>query len=283
PDLSVNPKDEPAFKYTITADVTDTTGETRTGIKSVQVGYVALRAKVTSDPWLTVDQPVKFDINTTTLDGEGQAAKGTFKVFALKQPDKVARPELENQRYFFPRPGKEDEEPKPDPSKPISWELGEQVFATDFASNGNGKADVSTKLPAGIYRAILETTDKFGKPVTAKYQFTVLNPVSDKFNVKVASHVAAAKRSVEPGEEFTLLWASGYGAARGYLEVEHRGKVIQAFWTEPGKTQVVMKQLVNEGMRGGFTVRVTQVRENRAYLTSRHVDVPWSNKNLTVK
>ena len=36
-------------------------------------------------------------------------------------------------------------------------------------------------------------------------------------------------------------------------------------------------------MRGGFTVRVTQVRENRAYLTSRHVDVPWTNKNLTVK
>ena len=31
PDLTVNPKDEPAFRYTITADVTDTTGETRTG------------------------------------------------------------------------------------------------------------------------------------------------------------------------------------------------------------------------------------------------------------
>ena len=36
-------------------------------------------------------------------------------------------------------------------------------------------------------------------------------------------------------------------------------------------------------MRGGFTVRVTHVRENRAYLTTRHVDVPWTNKNLTVK
>ena len=40
---------DPAFRYTITADVTDTTGETRTGSKSVQVGYVALRATITAE------------------------------------------------------------------------------------------------------------------------------------------------------------------------------------------------------------------------------------------
>jgi len=42
PDPSVPPKDEPSFRYTVTADVTDTTGETRTGTRSVNVGYVAL-------------------------------------------------------------------------------------------------------------------------------------------------------------------------------------------------------------------------------------------------
>ena len=36
-------------------------------------------------------------------------------------------------------------------------------------------------------------------------------------------------------------------------------------------------------MRGGFTVRVTYVRENRGYMENKHVDVPWSNKDLTVK
>ena len=36
-------------------------------------------------------------------------------------------------------------------------------------------------------------------------------------------------------------------------------------------------------MRGGFTFRVTYVRENRAYLESRRVEVPWSNKDLVVK
>ncbi len=282
PDPTVSPKDEPVFRYTVTADVTDTTGETRTGTKSVQVGYVALRAKINSDPWLTIEKDVRFALETTTLDGEGQAAQGNLKVFALKQPDRVVRPEIVGQ-YEFPRPRRDDEEPKPDPAKPVSWALGEQVFATDFATNGNGKAEVAVKLPAGIYRAVLETTDKFGKKVAAKYQFTVLNPAADTFAVKIPNLVSAPKWTVEPGEDFTLLWATGYDTGRAYLEVEHRGKVIQAFWTQPGKTQAVLKQPVNEGMRGGFTVRVTQVRENRAYLVSRHVEVPWTNKNLTVK
>ena len=36
-------------------------------------------------------------------------------------------------------------------------------------------------------------------------------------------------------------------------------------------------------MRGGFAVRVTYVRENRAYLESSRVQVPWSNKKLDVR
>ncbi len=284
PDLSVSPKDEPSFRYTVTADVTDTTGETRTGTKSVNVGYVALRAVVSADAWLVSEKESSFAISTTTLDGEGQTAKGTLKIHTLKQPDKVARPDIDGGYYPRFRAGAAaNEDPLPDASKPASWELGDAIFTSAFETNGNGKADVKHKLAPGIYRALLETTDKFGKKVTARYQFTVLNPGADKFNVKLPNVVSAPKWSVEVGEEFVMLWGSGYDTARAFVELEHRGKVLQAFWTEPGKTQQILKQQVNEGMRGGFTIRVTQVRENRAYLTSRHVEVPWTNKNLTVK
>ncbi len=61
------------------------------------------------------------------------------------------------------------------------------------------------------------------------------------------------------------------------------GKLLRAFWTGEDRTQEVIEQSVGEEMRGGFTIRVTYVRENRAYLENRVVDVPWSNKKLTVK
>ena len=79
------------------------------------------------------------------------------------------------------------------------------------------------------------------------------------------------------------LWGTGYDEGRAFIEIEHRHKMVKRYWTKPGQTQQQIKRAVTEAMRGGFTLHVTQVRENRAYLESRHVDVPWSNKDLELK
>ena len=44
-----------------------------------------------------------------------------------------------------------------------------------------------------------------------------------------------------------MLWGSGYDAARAYIEVEHRGKIIQSFWTEAGRTQQVAEAAGHRG------------------------------------
>ena len=46
PDPSVSEKDEPRFQFTIHADVTDITGETRTDQRVVNVGFTALSVVV---------------------------------------------------------------------------------------------------------------------------------------------------------------------------------------------------------------------------------------------
>jgi hypothetical protein len=280
-DPTVPEKDEPTFKFTVTADVTDTTGETRVGTKSVEVGYAALKVTATADEWQVNDRPVKFAVSTATLDGLGQEAKGTLKVYHLKQPAQVARPASDGQFHY--RFQIEEKEPKPDPGKPESWELGDVAYSTDFATDGKGKTNVSARLPAGIFRVIAESKDKFGKTVTSKSQLQVIEPTAMHLNIKVPNVIEAPTWTVEPGNEFTMFWGSGYNEGRVFLEVEHRGKILQAYWTEPGRTQAQLKAPVTEAMRGGFTVRATFVHENRAYLTTRHVDVPWSNKDLTVK
>ena len=71
------------------------------------------------------------------------------------------------------------------------------------------------------------------------------------------------------------LWGTGYDEGRAFIEIEHRNKMLQRYWTAPGNTQEQITLAVSEAMRGGFTLHVTQVRENRAYLSSRLVSVPW--------
>ena len=94
----------------------------------------------------------------------------------------------------------------------------------------------------------------------------MLDPEAKKLNLKIPNLFAWKSPSLEPGEEFICVWGSGYEQARAFVEVEHRGKLLQSFWTDPKNTQVMIEQEVTEAMRGGFTVRTTMVRENRAYL-----------------
>ncbi len=285
PDLSVAEESEPTFNFTIHADVIDTTGETRSAQRSINVGYTALAATLTADDWQTDVKPVEISVRTATLDGEGQAAQGVLKIYKLKQPEKVERSPLTARYYPLPRGGKVNlaEAPKPDPSNPNSWALGDVVLEEAVKTDAGGHAKVSAKLAGGMYRAKFETKDRFGKAVTSELPLRVLDPDAKKFDLKIPHLVAAPKSTLEPGEDFTALWGSGYDTARAFVEIEHRGKLLQSYWTEAGATQWPVKQPVAETMRGGFTFRTTMVRENRAYLHSQHVNVPWTNKNLTLK
>jgi uncharacterized protein YfaS (alpha-2-macroglobulin family) len=284
PDLSVQEKDEPTFQFTIYADVTDTTGETRSGQRVVNVGYTDLKATMSAEAWLTDEKPVEVNILTQTLNNEGQKADVSVKIHSLKQPEKVRRANLSNYRPMPLARGADGKipPPKPDPSNPNSWELGEVKVEQGLTTDGAGKGVVRAKLGPGAYRAILQTQDRFGKKVTAELPLEVLKPEAKQFPIKVPYKVEGPKWSVEPGEEFMALWGTGYEKARAYVQIEHRRKIIKSFWTELGATQQPVKQKVTEDMRGGFYVHVTMVRENRAYFTSRKVDVPWTNKKLTV-
>lgn len=285
PDKTVPEKDEPTFVYTVTADVTDTTGETRTGTQSVTVGYTALAATVSAPNWITAGKPFTLTVTTNTHDGVPQVAKGVVKVYRVQQPKTVIRPELLQQpvqRRWRPAP-QPVEEPAPDPSNPMGWPEGDVAATLPFTTQADGSVKLNAELSVGLYRAVVETQDKFDKPISAKAQFSVLDPEAKQFTIRIPNLLAAPQWTLEPGATFSALWGTGYKTGRAYVEIEHRGSILQSFWTNADQTQAAITQPITEAMRGGFTVRVTCVRENRAYLESRQVHVPWTNKELHVK
>lgn len=287
PDRSVPEADEPMFHYRVYADVTDLAGETRSADRLVQVGYTALQASLSAEDWLTVGQPVVLRISTTTLDGEPQIAEGKLKIHRLQQPAQVLRPKLADVagfgEFYLPVAPSLEPDGKPDAGDPNSWRLGEVVAEFGFSTGTNGLSTNQIQLPAGPYRAVLETQDRFGKKVTALQPLRVLDPTATKFGIRIPQLLAAPSWSLEPGDELQALWGTGYDEGRAFIEIEHRNQMLLRFWTRPGQTQQEIRHRVTESQRGGFTLHVTQVRENRAYLQSRAITVPWSNKDLALR
>jgi hypothetical protein len=295
PDRAVPRESLPVFNYSVVADVTDPSGETRGDERTVRAGYTDVEATVAADAWQAVvdgrPAAVKLTIATTTLDGEPRAAAGTLTVSRLVQPAAVARPDvLGSGPVPRPRGGRRGPRaavpprPGPLPDDPATWAVGEAVVTERVDTDGKtGKATATATLPVGIYKAVFEIPAAGNVPAVRSEQvIEVVDPQAERYAVRRPLAVLAAAAAVEPGGEFAAVVGSGYDTGRALVEISRSGRVLERFWTEPGRTQWPVRVAVGPEHRGGFTVRAWLVRDGRLHVESRVVDVPWTDRKLSI-
>jgi hypothetical protein len=297
PDRSVPKESLPVFTYAVVADVTDSSGETRSDTTSVSVGYTDVEATVSAAEWQATGAggkpaDVKLAVGTTTLDGQPREAAGTLTVSRLVQPAEVARGDLVGghgmPRPFRSRRGGAPAVPQPvepNPADPQTWAAGEAVFTQRIATDkATGKVEATANLPAGIYKAVFEIPAAGAVPaVKAEQVIEVVDPAAERYGVKRAFVMKSEKQSVEPASEFSALVGTGYDKGRALVEISQAGKTLTRYWTEPGRTQWPVSLQVTDAHRGGFTVRAWMVRDGRLHSESRTIDVPWTNKKLAIE
>ena len=300
PDRTVPKESLPVFTYEIVADVTDTSGETRSDTRSVSVGYTDVEASMSTPEWQATGEggkpaEVKLTVGTTTLDGQPREAAGTLTVSRLVQPAEVVR------RDFFGNPGSPMPRPfrgrgrgatravprpvEPNPADPQTWAAGEAAFTQKVTTDkSTGKAEATANLPAGIYKAVFEIPAAGAVPaVRAEKVVEVVNPAAARYGVKRAFMLTSQKQSAEPMSDFSALVGTGYREGRALVEIAQAGKTLARYWTEPGRTQWPVSVNVTDAHRGGFTVRAWMVRDGRLHSESRTIDVPWTNKKLAIE
>ncbi len=298
PDRTVPRESAPVFTYAVKADVTDAAGETRSDERRVSAGYAAIEAAVSAEKWQEVGKAgepaaVAITVATHSLDGDPRAAGGTLKIFKLVQPAEVARGDA-----FEPGPhpmsmprrrgGRARPAPIPpklpvnDPSDPETWAAGDVVFTDTVRTDpATGKVLATAKLPAGIYRAEFEVAQS-DPPVKARRTIEVIDPNATRYAVKRPFLLTAQRLTAEPGSEFRAIAGTGYDRGRMLVEVSQSGKTLARFWSESGRTQWPITVNVGEQHRGGFSIRAWLVRDGRLHLETLTVDVPWTNKQLSI-
>ncbi|MEW6160077.1 MAG: MG2 domain-containing protein, partial [Verrucomicrobiota bacterium] len=217
------------YSFIIYSQVTGPAGETESEEKTIRVGKAALEAALEVGPWQTDNKPVVFRIRTQSLDGVGQPARGVVRVFSLQQPEKAQRPlPVRNGFDFYLDPISEwADRVKKDQSHQSNWPIAQEIASLPFMCNQSGDAQLSLKLPAGPYRAFLETEDSFGAIVKARGDVRVLDPGSKQFKIRLPSAVSVKSERLEPGQQLIAIWGSGYPHARACIEFEHRDKIIR--------------------------------------------------------
>ncbi len=287
PDLKVPPSSQPIFTFRIHADVTDSSGETRSAEEQVRAGYAALTANMECEVWQEESRPVEISLEVTTLNGKAVDAQGVVEIFALKGPDRPVPADLIGevaipQQLAPASVGEKGFSAAPDWQK---WPAGKKVGQHPFQITADKGADckIKFKLKKGAYRALLKTRDKTDNPVEARLPILVFSPEDKQFPLAVPFYHASRKEEIQVGESYRALWGTGYAQSPVLVEVFRDNRRIDRYWTAARRSQGLISIPVTETYRGGFTVVVHFVKENRCYREETKVKVPWLDKRLDIQ
>ncbi|MFT3705658.1 MAG: alpha-2-macroglobulin family protein [Agriterribacter sp.] len=305
PDLSVDKVLDPIFDYSVEVDVTDINGETRSATSVIPVGYKSLVLELNvPDTPIPVDSFTTLSLSSKNLSGEWQDAKATVSITPLIAPSRLIRSrfwEKPDQFIFseaeyiklFPHDEYRDE------SDHHNWSKGKIAYTDTFTTAANRQSAISHQqfLP-GWYVIEAFAKDKDGGDVKTIAYVQLYDPKSKNIPAPAYEWQAVVKDNVQPGETANII--SGTAANDLYV-IQEMDK------TKPGQPRPLSstrgaqaplktysfitinnekKQFdfpVTEDDRGGFGVTQFFVKDNRFYVYSNTIAVPWTNKELSVQ
>ncbi|MEO5998558.1 MAG: alpha-2-macroglobulin family protein [Chitinophagaceae bacterium] len=305
PDLTVDKKFEPVFDYKVIADITDINGETRSGETTISVSYKAIQLKVNiaSGEAIPLDSLKNISISTKNMNGEFVSTAAHVIINKLASPDRLIRKRYwpqpdqfiinkETYQRLFPNDEYENE------TNPTSWSMGEKVYDRADSTKANTRFELQpAKLTPGWYSVEVTTRDKYGEEVKDKQYIQLYDEKNNKLPSTIYSWRLQRKPAVEPGEKSTISIGSSASDLFIVQQVEKQSKVQSSKFKDkndpdqPGSDYRFINLSneiksfdfpVTEIDRGGFGVFHFFVKNNRFYFISDQVNVPWTNKELTI-
>jgi hypothetical protein len=303
PDRSIKKELDPVFEYSVTADVTDINGETRSGETEVSIGYKALNLSI-SLPYgdnIPAGSLKNIFIKTANLSGEFEPAKVNVSIYKLKSPDRLIRrrywqqPDqfvMSSEEYlkYFPNDEYSNE------TKKETWEREQKVFERTNSTNENSFFTIDhSPFTSGWYIIEVSAKDKYGEDVkniqyVQLYDAKTGSPVNPQYN-----WVSDDYQITEPGKKVSVNVGSSAKDVFVIEEVASRQSPVDSsgsFIDHPLSNTYSFLQLndekkstefnIAERDRGGFSVFYAFVKNNRFYVSSNTVSVPWTNKELNI-
>lgn len=280
PDKSVDAAMLPVFTYTITADITDINGETRSSTQYVAVGYRSLDIQLSAPAQALADNLNSINISTKNLNGVFTPAAINVLITQLESPDKFYRERLWSMPTDFIYSETEFKRSFPNDQYKAEWRPENRkkikaIWSNNLTSTKDGKIELPKDLfsRSGYYEIEVKANDKDGKEVVQK-QFIYVFAPAGKVQYDLPLFVATDRNVYQPGEQIKMYVAPALEQAN-LLQRNSWNKQLE--WK---KTPISIA--VTEADRGTKKVSWSYVYNNRVYQAEQSVNIPWSNKDLQI-
>ncbi len=287
-----------SYRFRLSVDVTDRGGETRSGERSFRIGFAAVEASIRDRPgFLPAGEAIALEVARTDLEGVGRAGRGEWRLYRLEQPPEPLLPAELPEEEAAGGPGTRGAEAyrtpgdrlrprwsrgEPAPAIVGRWPDGPEIARGEIRHDAKGRGEIP--LPAlepGAYRLRYSTLDPWGS--VFELSEDLLATGVRRPPLALAAALVAERASVPVGGTARFLVHSGLEDSVLVFEVFRARRRVERRVLEAGRDAGVIELPVGPEHRGGFSVRLTSLRDHQLMTYEESVTVPWDDRRLEVR
>lgn len=254
------------YTYNVYADATDLKGETQQGEQSVSVGDKALFILAEVDDKIDKKQACNIAIHTETVNGEAVRSNIKYTVSRLAETTEYNE-EITNKAI--------------EPEEIYNFKVQEEVLAGNFDTDSKKLQLALGKLTSGRYKIQFQTTDAYGKQVTAEKIFILYGQDDKRPPVKTYVWLQSPVTECAVGESATILFGTSTQNSMILYEVMQGNTVLESKWIPFSDEIRKFNILYKESYGAGVTVMLTFMKNEQLFTRSVTLTKKVAERKLT--
>ena len=279
------------YNYTLTADVTDKGGETRTTTKSILVSGVSVEAELKLNGSLVLENNSgEVSLSRQFVSGGPAPGSGQWQLIRLNEPNKVVMP-AENKLANSDSDGSlvlEGDRLSPRWENKYNWaalvrnwSAAETIKSDSVLTDNSGNSKIKLpSLKAGAYRIVYTSKDSFGAAIESQTEFFVANRT---YHPALPGLFLADKTSAKVGEKINFWLPSGLKNQSLIFEVFQDNKILERRYLNSTRDPALIEWVVTEAHRGGLSFGLRFLNDYQGISFDQTVFVPWDNKQISIE
>lgn len=292
-DSALEQTNNTVYDYAVEFKITDTKGETKEANKTISIGYQSIQLSIQSPEIAEADSLKSIFVYAKNQSGNDLTAKVKVEIYALQTNQRLTRNRFweapdqyvmnrETFLQYFPIDEYDGRE-----SNRNFWQKTKSVLNTSIETNKTNAVKLNNaNLQQGWHLIIATTIDKAGNEIREEKYLQLFDRKSNQLPSPTYNWQHIINNVGEPGESANFL--QGTSANDIYLiETINKSKgnkvkrSTYSFQTiQKGKQR--KKYSITESDRGGFSVHNAFIKDNRFFINSYNVAIPYTNKQLEI-
>lgn len=284
PDLEAQ-RHNPLYRFKVTADVTDITGETHSANATVLVSNTSLIIESNLPGQLEMSEKNAFSVKATNLAGEPQKTTLHYEIGLLQTPAEYLN-ECPSHDYYL-----SDQEAmlKALPYLDLEnkrhvedWE-GDLVCSGDFEADGKALFSIPNleNLAEGTYKITFTTRDRDRNEIVKESYVTIYNKNSKKSVRYKPLWIHQEKTDVnEVGQTIHVTVESYLKNARVLCEITSNDRLVESKWVTLNRGKANFSYTLTEKDLGTVSFHAFTVQNNHRFEQSLSINVPYSHQKI---